>query len=110
MLDHEVHGPRGGTDHRLPALHWQSSRSWNQADFFQLVAPIRYALGRQVVEFAVVRERAIIKRFEDDVDLIFEQLDRPTDGEPAARANSSRLRSLAIAVLGAPSTSHCREW
>src|SRR5207245_2809331 len=73
VLGHEVQGARAGADYRLPALDGQCLRAWHQRDLLELVAPVGH-LGREGVVLAVMRKGALVERFENDLDLLLEQL------------------------------------
>src|SRR5204862_5391820 len=73
VLRHEVQRPCTRADDRLPALDGERLRAWHQCDFPQLVAPVGH-LGRDRVVLALVRERALVERLEDEADLLLEQL------------------------------------
>ena len=73
VLCHEVHGPRGAALNRLPALDREPQRPRHQRQLLERIAAIRH-LRRQGVIFAAMRERLLVERLEDDVDLLFEEL------------------------------------
>src|SRR5437899_7606502 len=73
VLGHEVERARAGAHHRLPALHRQRLRTRHQRDLPDLIAAVRHR-GRNRVVLALVRERALVERLEDDLDLLLEQL------------------------------------
>src|SRR5437667_12788463 len=66
-------GARAGADYRLPALDGQRLRAWHQRDLLELVAPVGH-LGREGVVLALMRKGALVERFENDLDLLLEQL------------------------------------
>src|SRR5207249_262649 len=72
VLGHEVHAARGRALDRLPALHGVNGPR-HQGEVLQIVAAIRDAGGNGVV-LAVVGERGVVERLEDDLDLLLEDL------------------------------------
>ena len=70
---HEVEAARVGTDDRLPALDRAMDRTRHQGQLLELVAAVGNA-RRQGVVLALVRKRFLVKRLENDLDLLLEQL------------------------------------
>src|SRR5438552_2509974 len=74
VLGHEVEGPWARADDRLPALDGQRLRARHQRDLGELVPAVGHLRRRDRVVLALVRERALVERFENEVDLFLEQL------------------------------------
>ncbi len=72
VLGHEIERPLGPALNRLPAFDRQPQWSGHDGQLFEGVAAIGH-LRRQGVVLALVRERLVVERLEDDVDLLFEQ-------------------------------------
>ena len=72
VLRHEVERALRAALDRLPAFHRQARGPRHQRQFLQRVAAIRH-FGRQRVVLALVAERLLVERLEDDVDLFLEQ-------------------------------------
>src|SRR5439155_17612418 len=73
MLDHEIEPARIGADDRLPGLDWKMDRARHERQLFEVVTAIGDARRKGVV-LALMGERFLVERLEDDLDLLFEQL------------------------------------
>ena len=72
VLDHEVEPARDGANDRLPALDRPVTGRGTRVSSSSVVAAIGH-LRRQRVVLALVRERLLVERLDDDVDLLLEQ-------------------------------------
>ena len=72
MLGHEVQAARCRALDRLPALDGMNGPR-HEREVLQVVAAVRDAGGDRVV-LALVRERGVVERLEDDLDLLLEEL------------------------------------
>src|SRR5262245_1511206 len=73
VLHHEVE-PAGAAAHdRLPDLDRQMARPGHHRDLLHRVAPVRHRRRDRVV-LALVRERLLVERLEDDLELLLEKL------------------------------------
>ena len=70
---HEVEAARAAAHDRLPDLDRLMHGPRHQRDLFQLIAAVR-DLGRDRVVLALVRERFLAERFQDDLHLLLEEL------------------------------------
>src|SRR5437867_9918043 len=70
---HEVEPPRAAAHDRLPGLDRQARGTRHQRDLLQLIAAIRN-LRRNRVVLALVGERLLVERFQDDLHLLLEEL------------------------------------
>ena len=73
VTHHEVEPAPTRAHDGLPALHGPVDGARDQRELAQLVAAIRDGRGQRVV-LAVMRERLLVERPEDDLDLLLEQL------------------------------------
>src|SRR4029077_3007644 len=73
VLDHELEPARAAADDGLPDLDRQMHRARDERELLQLIAAIRHRRRDRVV-LPLVRERGLIERLEDDLDLLLEQL------------------------------------
>ena len=72
-LRHKLQRPPGAALNRLPALHRQRPRARHQRQLLQLVAPVGN-LRRKVVMLAVMDERLLVERLENDLHLLLKKL------------------------------------
>ena len=73
VLRHEVQGAVARADYGLPALHRQIDRPRHQGYLLERVASVRH-LRRDCVVLAMMRERLVVERLEQDLYLLLEQL------------------------------------